>query len=157
MTTKILRNPSVSVLVLLALTQLLVAGTSDGILSFGKTSLGGGIITFDAPGAGTLPLQGTLPRAINSGETIVGDYFDASFVNHSFLRDPDGTFSTFDPPGAVASGAWSINPAGAIAGPCRDASNVHHGYLRVPNGNHHYVRCSECGHRPQPRHVSHSD
>ena len=88
-------------------------------------------ITFDVPGAA----QGTTDAiAINPAGAIAGFYLDASNVNHSFLRGPDGAFTTFDPPGEIASAASSINPAGAIAGPCRDASSVHHGYLRAPNG-----------------------
>ena len=90
--------------------------------------------TFDAPGAGTGPGQGTFPNAINPVGAIGGDYLDASNLNHSFLRAPDGTFITYDPPGKIGSVANSINPAGAIAGPCRDASEVHHGYLRAPDG-----------------------
>src|SRR5215470_78695 len=56
-------------------------------------------ITFDAPGAGTGPGQGTFPNAINPAGAIGGDYLDASSLKHSFLRDPDGTFITYDPPG----------------------------------------------------------
>src|SRR2546421_495539 len=42
--------------------------------------------TFDAPGAGTGPGQGTFPNAINPVGAIGGDYLDASNLNHSFLR-----------------------------------------------------------------------
>src|SRR6266446_7013251 len=88
-------------------------------------------ITFDVPGAA----QGTTdPIAINPAGAIAGNYLDASNVSHSFLRGPDGAFTTFDPPGEIASVAFSINPAGAIAGQCLDASNVLHGFLRAPNG-----------------------
>src|SRR5215470_4183305 len=91
-------------------------------------------ITFDAPGAGTGPFQGTIGVANNPAGAIVGYYLDASSLNHSYVRTPDGTFTTFDPPGEIASASNSINPAGAIAGQCRDASSVHHGYLPAPNG-----------------------
>ena len=56
-------------------------------------------ITFDAPGAGTGPGQGTFPNAINPVGAIGGDYLDASNLNHSFLRAPKGTITTFDAPG----------------------------------------------------------
>src|SRR5215472_10697555 len=72
-------------------------------------------ITFDVPGAA----EGTFPDAINPAGVITGDYLDASSLNHSFLRDRDGTFITYDPPDMIGSVANSINPAGAIAGPCR--------------------------------------
>src|SRR5215831_7979384 len=90
--------------------------------------------TFDAPGAGTGPFQGTLGIAINPAGAIAGYYVDASNLNHSYLRAQDGTFTAFNPPGVIASAAFSINAAGAIAGRCRDASSVIHGYLRAPNG-----------------------
>jgi hypothetical protein len=60
-------------------------------------------------------------------------------VYHGFLRAPDGTFTTFDAPGA-GTGAYqgtfaiSINPAGAITGYYTDASNVDHGFLRARDG-----------------------
>jgi hypothetical protein len=88
-------------------------------------------ITFDVPGAA----PGTTDAIfINPAGAIVGFYVDASNLTHSFLRGPDGAFTTFDPPGEIASSAFTINPAGAIAGVCRDASNVNHGYLRAPSG-----------------------
>ncbi len=58
---------------------------------------------------------------------------------HGFLRERDGTFTTFDVPGAGTGNfqgtfAYNINPAGAIAGQYQDPSNVWHGFLRAPNG-----------------------
>ncbi len=56
-------------------------------------------------------------------------------MNHGFLRARDGTFTTFDAPGAGKGAnqgtfASSINPAGAITGTYKDASMVSHGFLR---------------------------
>jgi len=45
-------------------------------------------ITFDAPGAGTGPGQGTLPQQITSAGTIVGNYVDSNYVTHGFVRTP---------------------------------------------------------------------
>src|SRR5215467_2962396 len=73
-------------------------------------------ITFDAPGAGTGPFQGTLGIAINPAGAITGQYLDASSLYHGFLRDPDGVLTTIDVPGARQTFPYSINPAGAIAG-----------------------------------------
>lgn len=56
----------------------------------------GTITTFDAPSAGTGPLQGTQPTGINPAGTIQGTYIDSSGVNHGFLRAADGTITTFD-------------------------------------------------------------
>ena len=70
---------------------------------------------------------------------IEGYYADVDFVYHGFLRAPDGTFTTFDAPGAgtlIFEGtiASRINPAGAIAGYYSDATFVAHGFLRAKDG-----------------------
>jgi hypothetical protein len=52
-----------------------------------------------------------------------------------FVRDADGTFSTFEAPGSVGTFANSINPAGAITGWYLDANNVYHGFLRSRHGS----------------------
>jgi hypothetical protein len=48
----------------------------------------GAITTFDVPGAGTGPGQGTVPFCNNPVDAITGVYIDASDVNHGFLRSP---------------------------------------------------------------------
>src|SRR6266536_814144 len=62
------------------------------------------ITTFDAPGAGTGPGQGTFPSfsplLINPNGAITGYYTDSAFVTHGFLRYENGAFTTFDAPGA---------------------------------------------------------
>src|ERR1035438_1383164 len=70
------------------------------------------IITFDVPAA-----KNTLPVDINLWGTIVGNYPDANYVNHGFLRSPEGKFTTFDAPGAV-NGTFptGINLLGTVAG-----------------------------------------
>ena len=101
----------------------------------------GTFITFEAPGADTTAdsFNGTLPFSINSAGAIAGEYLDASSVLHGFLRARDGTFITFDVPGAGTGAgqgtfAFNINPEGVIAGAYIDASNVFHGFLRAPGG-----------------------
>ena len=91
-------------------------------------------ITFDVPGAGTGPFQGTFGIANNPAGAITGYYADASNLNHGFLRAPDGTLTTFDAPGAgtgPGQGTFPFcnNPAGAITGWFADANNVNHGFL----------------------------
>ena len=54
---------------------------------------------------------------------------------HGFVRDPDGSFTTFDAPGAGTGTnqgtlAWDINPEGATAGIYMDGNNVTHGFVR---------------------------
>jgi hypothetical protein len=52
----------------------------------------------------------------------------------SFSASAQGpTFTTFDPPGATSTQAFSINPAGAITGFYVDASGDH-GFLRTRDG-----------------------
>jgi hypothetical protein len=63
-----------------ALVQLPAAGTQNGVPNWRNTPLEPAIITFDAPGAGTSPGQGTIPYAINPASTIMGFDLDASNV-----------------------------------------------------------------------------
>src|SRR5271167_1118915 len=108
----------------------------------------GNLKTFDVPGAGTGSSQGTsCPGCflgLNKLGAIAGIYSDANSVNHGFLRRPDGTFTTFDAPGAgtdiyEGTGCFSdcpvsLNDWGAITGIYIDANFVYHGYLRSPEG-----------------------
>lgn len=112
---------------------------------------GGKRTTFDAPGAGTGPEQGTgcpgCNLGVNHWGAIAGSYSDANYVFHGFLRSPDGKFITFDAPGADTTpgdfngtGCFSdcpvgLNDWGVIAGSYWDSNNVQHGYLRTPEGS----------------------
>src|SRR4051794_9491287 len=95
--------------------------------------------TFDAPGAGTGPGQGTYATNIAPSGPIIGFSRDANNVRHGFVRSQDGSFTIFDAPGAgTAPGqgtrAYSINPSGTITGFFNDAVNVFHGYVRSNQG-----------------------
>ena len=105
----------------------------------------GGIVTFDAPGAGTGPLQGTLgdTNGINRQGAFTGGYTTADYVIHPFLRDPGGAITTFDqlfdPLGAgTAAGQGSyfnlINDAGTIPGVIIDKNFVQHGFVLSQDG-----------------------
>src|SRR5262249_32651539 len=142
MQTKILRNTFIIVGVPFVLVRLLFAGTNDGALNSGNMPLAyppPAIITFDAPGAGTGPFQGTQSLAINPKGTIAGYFFDSNPVTHGFVRNTDGTITPFDAPGG-GTGPYqgtfvlALTPLGAITGFTRDASDVFHGYLRAPGG-----------------------
>src|SRR4029453_18118740 len=117
-------------------------GSIDGLQSFSNTDLlrpAPTIITFDAPGSGTGPGQGTITFAINPAGTISGRYADSGTAIHAFVRTRDGAIITFDAPGAgtgprQGTRPFSINPAGATAGYYNDASNVFHGFLRTRHG-----------------------
>ena len=87
------------------------------------------IITFDAPGAGTISGQGTIPNSINPSGTVTGFDRDANWVRHAFVRSSHGSITIIDDPhagtcsspcGSANSGpgtrAYSINAAGTIIG-----------------------------------------
>ena len=93
-----------------ALTVCLTLATLGLGLSASANERGTCFITFDAPGAGTGPFQGTLPEAINPAGAIAGLYLDASSLYHGFLRDPDGALTTIDVPGARQTFPYGINP-----------------------------------------------
>ena len=102
----------------------------------------GNIISFDAPGAGLgFGLnEGTVATGINDSGEIGGQYEDSSLVFHGFVRYADGSFATFDAPGA-GTGAFqgtigdAINSKGEITGYFYDANNVFHGFVRDRNGS----------------------
>jgi hypothetical protein len=101
----------------------------------------GAFTTIDAPGAGSEvgSFQGTIPESITPAGAIAGFYNDANYVNHGFLRAEDGTFTTFDAPGAgtgIGQGTYAldINAAGEVAGQYLDSSTVWHGFVRAPDG-----------------------
>jgi len=80
---------------------------------------------------------GTTARSINAAGPVTGYYFDASDVDHGFVRSADGTIATFDAPRAgtgfgQGTLAVSISDAGAITGSYANASRVYHGFLLAP-------------------------
>jgi uncharacterized membrane protein len=102
----------------------------------------GTITTLDVPGANTSRFQSA--SAINPEGAIAGIYFLPIVGNpfggnyRGFLRNPDGTFATFDaatyPPCCIWTFATGINPKGAITGYDNDGHNLNHGFLRDPDG-----------------------
>ena len=95
----------------------------------------GTFVTFDAPGAGMGPFEGTLPFAIDPAGVITGAYFDANFVPHGFLRFANGTVTPFDVPGAVSTyPSGGISLSGAITG-TYGGPNGSGGFVRAPNGS----------------------
>ncbi len=104
----------------------------------------GKLTTITAPDAGTGVEQGTgsnffffgtIPGLNNSG-AVTATYLDANYVFHGFLRSPNGTFITFDAPGAdLTPGDFngtvpgSINESGVITGYYFDSNFVPHGFV----------------------------
>jgi predicted membrane protein len=99
----------------------------------------GTITTFDVPGAGTGPGQGTVGSGISPAGVIAGSYVDSNNVIHGIVRYANGTVITLDVPCAgtgpgQGTQALSINPMGMITGLYADANNVVHGFARAVNG-----------------------
>jgi hypothetical protein len=101
----------------------------------------GQITTFDAPREGPqgMGCYNDCPVGLNDWGAITGIYLDANNVYHGFLRSPEGTFTTFEAPGADTTPGsyngtfpYSINDQGVITGYYIDANNVSHGFLRLP-------------------------
>jgi hypothetical protein len=90
---------------------------------------------YDPPDAGTGPGQGpyiALFSGINPQGATTGEYYDANYVWHGYVRDPYGNITEFDAPGASngGTGTLGINAAGEIFGWYYDANITFHGYVR---------------------------
>jgi|CZKL01.1.fsa_nt_gi hypothetical protein len=102
----------------------------------------GKITTFEVPGAGTGPGQGTVFGDINPSGTVAGYYMDAASVSHGFLRSPDGRFTKFDVPDAGKAGGQGtfpqffscLDPDGTVTGFYVDRNNAYHSFVRHPEG-----------------------
>jgi len=113
-----------------------------------RRSSDGTFINFVAPGECTTGVpagcHGTGAWNINFFGTIVGAYEDTSgnFVAHTFIRFPDGKFTTFSVPGSSREAGQGTTPAvssglnlwGAITGIYYDSNYAFHSFLRSPNG-----------------------
>lgn len=93
------------------------------------------IQTFDVPGAGTGPYQGTTGVQINWAGTIAGNFIDGNNVQHGFLRDPYGNLTTFDVPGGVYLTVRSVNASGEVVGGFFDKQSKIHAFLRHRDGS----------------------
>src|SRR5207244_12310727 len=75
---------------------------------------------------------------INSVGAVTGSCTDANSVVHGYVRAPDGTFTIFDVPGSVSTGAVSINDKGTVVGsyatPTPSGPYNFHVFLRSANG-----------------------
>jgi hypothetical protein len=108
----------------------------------------GKLTTYEVPGIGTGPYQGTGCRGcavgLNDAGAIAGIYTDSNNVYHGFVRSPNGNFTTFDAPGAGTSSyqgtgcgadcAVSISALGEVTGTYSDSNYNYHGYFRSSNG-----------------------
>jgi hypothetical protein len=95
------------------------------------------IVTFDIPDAAPFF---AFTGAINARGEVAGSYVDGTFTFHSFLREPNGMLTTFDPPGVVGGSlATAITPNGIVLGvsnPFGVSSSFDSGpgFTRTPSG-----------------------
>jgi hypothetical protein len=77
-------------------------------------------------------------NAINDSKQIAGWYTDSGNVTHSYIRQPDGTFTFFDEPDAASLGtfAQAMNNSGAVTGYYYDSQSSIHGFVRDAAGNY---------------------
>jgi hypothetical protein len=102
----------------------------------------GTITSFDAPGADHTPGSGngTFGVGLTPNGEIEGVYVDVNGVLHGFVRSTDGTFTTYDSPGAgTGAGQGTLpesnNTPGAITGQYIDGNFVNHAFVRSNQGS----------------------
>jgi predicted membrane protein len=83
--------------------------------------------------------MGTWAFAINDPGVILGAYTDDNLTVNSYLRAPDGRFTTIDDPIAATGpgqGTWAynLNQDGTVTGDWVDSGDLAHGFLRAPDG-----------------------
>jgi hypothetical protein len=97
-------------------------------LSMGSAAFAQTYTTFTVPGA-----KSTAALLINGAGTVVGTYVDAGEVQHGFVREADGTITSFDPVGSTSTTPTGIDKSGTIVGTFQ-AGSTSHGFLRTANG-----------------------
>ena len=88
---------------------------------------------FDVPGA-TI----TYADDMNANGHLVGSYVDTDGVYHGYIRHPNGSFTTFDYPGALPDLEYlfvnAINDAGVIVFRAKEFDSMERTYTRLLNG-----------------------
>jgi hypothetical protein len=88
-------------------------------------------VTIDFPSAAS-----TSVSQVNDEGTMVGGYQEGAndpFTGHGFVPR-DGEFTSFDPPGAIASFLNGINDAEQMAGTYGDETSAIHAFLEQIDG-----------------------
>jgi hypothetical protein len=120
---------------------VIVGGISVGVVNEINTThslilaADGTYTVFDPPQSGA---HSSLAVGINDSGVVVGEYRDANLVRHGYLRQPDGTFTSFDDPDAaqlplsdanIGTTPRRINASGAVTGYFSDANGVRHAFI----------------------------
>ena len=83
------------------------------------------------PGSGNQ----TYATSINDAGQVAGVYFDASGVEHGFILDGLGNYTTIDVAGGILVTNAILSQNGEVAGTYEDANYIPHGYVRDTLGN----------------------
>ncbi|MBI4905325.1 MAG: hypothetical protein HY820_16950 [Acidobacteria bacterium] len=86
---------------------------------FVMPSANGTVTSFSPPGQSTA----IVPKGINASGKIVGSHSDANGY-HGFIRDANGSVSSFDVPGARSTSLFAINDVGQILGGFLDSDGM---------------------------------
>jgi uncharacterized membrane protein len=73
--------------------------------------------------------------SINDSMAVTGYYYVSATVTRGFLREADGTITTFDVLGGLWTEPESINAAGAITGFYEFVAGVPRGFIRYADGH----------------------
>jgi hypothetical protein len=94
-------------------------------------------VSLDAPFAGTSGGQGTEPLSINAAGEIAGVYWDSNSVEHGFILDTSGNYTSFDVPSDTAVISAYLSENGQVAGTYLGAEpNLYPGgYVMDTSGN----------------------
>ena len=76
--------------------------------------------------------MGSMATGINNHGQIVGSYRDAALVEHGFLRQADGSFTTIEASNVTGIAAVGINDGSDIVGLYTRAGGSFHGFLFSP-------------------------
>ncbi len=106
-------------------------GNDEGFHGFVRNPGGGLTYPIDVPDAA--PYSETMPRyteifGINNSGSMVGTYSTAG-AYHGFVRNPGGTFTTSDVPGAIWTEIFGINGSGRMVGWYDDSEYKIHGFV----------------------------
>jgi hypothetical protein len=77
---------------------------------------------------------GTYPMSINASMEVTGYYNVSPTAARGFLREADGTFTTFDVAGAVWTEPEGINTAGNITGFYELVAGIREAFSGMPTG-----------------------
>jgi hypothetical protein len=102
-------------------------------VAFGTISAAFAFSTASAQEFATIQFPGAPITVVNGGPnpegTSVGSYVDTAGVTHGFTLSKNGTLTSFDPPGSVATTPDFIDPQGTIVGGYVDAGGTNHGFI----------------------------